>query len=128
MTYQHLEVERDKSTVGFQPQASLSVVKERVENLLRQKGLTLTWLQERCELTKTGYREMWQRESVRVVVIQRIAQALGVELAALLDAEDVPLMSVVSEPPATYARPQYLEERVALLERELQALKQKLTK
>lgn len=127
MSYQQPDVKGTTERVGFQPQASLAEVKQRVEKLVAAKGKTLGWLQQRVGITKTGYREMWQRESVRVVVMQAMAETLGVNMAVLLSADAPDTLPAVSEPLPVYrAKPRYLEERVADLERELQQLKEKL--
>lgn len=125
MSYEQRGVQRDVETVGFQPQAPIGVVKERVEKRLKEKGLTLQWLFERIGVTKTGYREMWQRESVRVVVLQRIAMALSISVDALLSATPAEPTAIASEPVAPYGK-RYLEQRVDDLERDVQALKAKL--
>ncbi len=126
MSYPQPKVDSDTARVGFQPQAALSTVKYRVEKLLSDRGLTQHWLQDRIGVTKTGYREMWQRESVRVVVMQRMAEALGVNLCDLLLADAPELATVAAEAPARYGTGRYLEDRVANLEQELQNLKAKL--
>jgi DNA-binding Xre family transcriptional regulator len=123
--YQQVEVQHVSTTVGFQPVAELSRVKGRVEKLLEERKLTLRWLQERVGITKTGYREMWERESVRVVVLVKMAEALGVSVDALLSATDE-LVSVVADPAAPYGKPKYLEERVAELEEQVKQLRHDL--
>ena len=124
MSYPHPEVEDAPARVGFQPQAELSTVKRRVEKLLQQKKLTQQWLYDTVGMTKTGWREMWKRKSVKVTVMQDIAAALRVNMADLLAADAPDQLPTASEPQAGYqAKPRYLEERVADLEKELAELR-----
>lgn len=103
--------------VGFQPVADLATVRVRVENLAQVRGLTMRALQERVGVTKTGWREMWQRESVRVKVLVRIAEALQVPVCALLATD-----AVGHVPHAADGAAVYLEQRVEHLEHALQQL------
>lgn len=118
-------VEVEKSTI-----ATVDGLEQRVEKILEARKLTLKWLYDRIGMSKTGYRQMWQANSIKVTVLLDIARALQLDVRDLLYAEapeKLPLLA--KEPSAPYqARPRYLEDRVADLERELHDLKQHLKK
>jgi len=103
-------------------------LKALVDAHLTARKLTDVWLYTRMGMSKGSYYDMWRRGSVRVDVQGDIAAAFDMPMWKLLQqpgSEEA--SSIASEPAATYqARPRYLEERVADLERELQALKSKL--
>jgi hypothetical protein len=73
-------------------------------------------------MTKTGYRQMWERDTVRYVTLEAIATALRVPLADLLGQEQP--TTALAEPAAQYRR-QYLEDRVDDLERRMQDMERK---
>lgn len=102
----------------------LGWLRTRVDNLLAEKKLTAKWLYELIGMTKTGYRQMWERDSLRVDTLHRIAHALGTTPMDLL-ADEPRAAPRVSEPVAPYGK-RYLEQRVDDLERDVQALKAKL--
>ena len=109
--------------------SSLSTVRgieQRVENILKARKLTTKWLYERIGMSKTGFRQMWSNDSIKVAVLLDIAEALRVEVNELLYATGEQLTVAAQPAPAYTARPRYLEDRVADLERELQNLKAKL--
>ena len=98
----------------------------RVEKLLDDRNLTIKWLYEAVGMSKAGWSQMWASGSIKLSVVYRIAYALKMDVTTLLGADT---SAVAMEPPAQYkARPRFIEERVADLERELQQLKQTLRK
>lgn len=106
------------------PLATVRGLEQRVENILKARKLTTKWLYDRIGMSKTGFRQMWSNDSIKVTVLLDIARALRVDLNDLLYAEAPEAIPVAQEPPAPYqARPRYLEERVADLERELAELR-----
>lgn len=113
------------SMVGKAPSVTLSAIRTRVDKLLHARGLTAKWLYERIGMSKTGFRDMWTDGTVRFTTLQAIAEALGVDLAALLtDAEPEP-RSAVSEPVAPYGG-RFIEQRIADLEQQVRDLRRRL--
>lgn len=109
------------------PLSTVRGLEQRVEKILKARKLTTKWLYERIGMSKTGFRQMWGNDSIKVTVLLDIAAALRVNVNDLLYADAPEAIPTTAEPPATYqARPRYLEDRVADLERELQVLKAKL--
>lgn len=104
----------------------VSALHRRVEKLLEERKLTIKWLYEAVGMSKAGWSQMWASGSTKLTVVYRIADALDMDVTTLLSGE---LSNMAMEPAATYtARPRYLEERVADLERELQQLKKSITR
>lgn len=113
---------------GKPHQVQLAAVRRRVENLVRARGKTLDWLYERSGVSKSTYLEMWGRGSVRVLVLQDLANALDITLPELLTppAGSAPsAAAIASEPVASYGRP-YLEQRVEALEHQVRELRAQL--
>jgi DNA-binding Xre family transcriptional regulator len=108
--------------MGNKPvRVDLEQVKATVDTLLDKRKLTEKWLYERIQMSKNGYREMWERGSVKATALQDLADAFGVQLDQLLTGEAV-AAQVAAEPAAGYGRSRFLEERVDELEARMQAL------
>jgi DNA-binding Xre family transcriptional regulator len=102
----------------------LAWLKARIDALRIKRGLTEKWLYEKVDMTKTGYRQMWERDTLRVVILEDIARHLGTTLVRLMIEEEEPAQA--ADAAATYGRPRYLEERMDELEAEVRALKERL--
>jgi DNA-binding Xre family transcriptional regulator len=98
------------------PTVQLAWLKARVEKLLADRNLTTKWLYDRIPMTKTGYRQMWERDTIRYVTLEAIARSLQVPVADLITGN--PTAITVSEPQPTYGK-RYLEDRVDELERRM---------
>lgn len=97
----------------------------RVDKLLEERKLTEKWLYTSCGMSKQGWSDMWKTGSIKLRVVHMIAMAFKMDVSELLNMSKEPTQ--LHEPAATYqARPRYLEERVADLERELHELKKTL--
>ena len=108
--------------MGKKPvRVDLERVRATIALELERRKLTEKWLYERIGMSKNGYREMWDRGSVKATALQDIADAFGITLDHLLTG-DPNGTDGVAEPLATYGRPRYLEERVADLERRIQEI------
>lgn len=105
------------------PTARLAWLKARVDKLREGQKHTDKWLYERIGMTKTGYRQMWERDTVRFTTLESIATALNVTVLDLLDKEKPP-SSTTAEPATQYGKV-YLEDRVDELERRVAALERK---
>lgn len=95
--------------------AMLGAMRRRVENLLTERGMTTKWLYEGIGMSKVGYRQMWERDSIKVRSLVSIARRLGVTVSWLMG-EGAP--DQAAEPPSPYRR-RYLEDRVDELERRM---------
>lgn len=99
----------------------LGWLRDRVDKLLQERKLTTKWLYEKIGMTKTGYRQMWERDTVKYITLQQIAAALRITMPVLLGLEGVDL----AEPAAAYEVKRYLEDRVDELERRMRELERK---
>lgn len=103
--------------------ARLAWLRGRVDKLLADRKLTTKWLYERIGMTKTGYRQMWERDTVKYMTLVEIADALRVPLNELLGMEGA--STTAGEPAPAYGGRRYLEERVDELERRMAELERK---
>ncbi len=103
--------------------ARLAWLRGRVDKLLADRKLTTKWLYERIGMTKTGYRQMWERDTVKYMTLMEIAEALRVPMPELLDMQGA--ASTTAEPAAEYRVRRYLEDRVDELERRMAELERK---
>lgn len=101
----------------------LAWLRERVDKLLADRKLTTKWLYERIGMTKTGYRQMWERDTVKYLTLVEIASALRMPLNELLGLQTA--TSATAEPSAEYRVRRYLEDRVDELERRMAELERK---
>lgn len=62
----------------------LGAMRRRVENLLTERGMTTKWLYEGIGMSKVGYRQMWERDSIKVRSLVSIARRLGVTVSWLM--------------------------------------------
>jgi|GEM_PF-4689573 len=102
----------------------LAWLKARIDDLRIKRGLTEKWLYLKVGMTKTGYRQMWERDTLRVVILEDIARHLGTTLVRLIIPEEQ--SPQVAEPVAPYGRAPYLEERMDELESEVRTLKEQV--
>lgn len=89
----------------------VAAIRRRVENLLEERSLTAKWLYTTIGMTKTGYRQMWENSTIKLVTLYAIAEALKVSTDELMHGRQ----SEAAEPPAHYGQ-RYLEDRVKELE------------
>lgn len=103
----------------------LAWLKAKVDELRDRRGFTEKRLYERIGMTKTGYRQMWERDTVRLTVLDQVARVLSTDLVSLLKDEPI-----ASEPVEAYGKQRgpYIEQRIELLEQRIQVLEQHLTK
>ena len=102
---------------------TLQAVKSLVDAHLEARGLPDRWLYERMKLSKGSYYDMWRRGSVRVDVLLRIVEAMGLTMAQFWVApngHNAPA-AMVAEPAPRYERI-YLEQRVEALEDQVRTL------
>lgn len=108
--------------MGNKPvRVDLQIVKATIDSLLERRHLTEKWLYERIQMSKNGYREMWERASVKATALQDIADAFALELEQLLTGAALTAQAP-AEPPPTHRRGRFLEERVDDLEARMNAL------
>lgn len=89
----------------------VAAIRQRVENLLQERSLTAKWLYTAIGMTKTGYRQMWDNSTIKLVTLYAIAEALQVPAGRLMHGEQ----NTAMEPQAVYGK-RYLEDRVQELE------------
>lgn len=100
-------------------------LRERLLSLARSKGLTQLDLEQAAGVSHSTYNGMWERGTVTLERMERIAERLGMTLLDVLGGEAKG--DTVSEPAGAYSpRPRYIEERVERLEVELRKLKEQL--
>ena len=104
----------------------VSAIKQRVDNLLAQQRRTAKWLYEAIGMSKAGYNQMWERDTIKVVTLQAIADHLSVGLSLLLYGEQETQALTMAEPSAPYGQPRYIEQRLEELETEVRKLKERL--
>jgi len=110
-----------KSNDGKPVRVDLETLKATVDGLLKERQLPEKWLYQAVGMSKTGYREMWQRGSVKATTIQAMADAFRLTLEQLLGGHTPAAAPMAMEPAAMYNK-RYLEDRVFDLEQRIQAL------
>ncbi len=113
------------AVVGKPVRVNLELVKETVDRLLQERGLTEKWLYEKIDMSKNGYREMWVRASVKATAMQDIADALRLTLEELLTGGPKAPGTMAAEGSAPYGQHLYLEQRVDQLEQRLKDLERR---
>lgn len=94
-------------------------LRKRVLDLAAERNLTQKDMERAARVAHSTYDGMWERGTVTIVRMERIAKRLGMDLLTLLGANGA--KATIGVP-----RPQYLEERVDLVEREVRSLRLEL--
>lgn len=102
-------------------------VRQRITRLAEERGKTQLDVEKAAGVAHSTYNGMWDRGTVTLERIERIASFLEVDVVDLLmDRATPPGSGQAAEPIAPHGqRPKFLEERIAFLEAEVRKLKEK---
>lgn len=122
-----------KSEGEFSPHPELADLYARVQGLIQARKTTAKWLYERIGMTKTGYRQMWEAGSVKLLTLNSMAKAFDMDRDQLLDMKGDDTSPAKAQyptpsPSSTTAEPApklYLEQRVEKLEAVVAALQKR---
>lgn len=110
-----------------EPNALVQKIKLRVEAMAKARGFNKRDLEQAARMSHSSYHEMWDKGTLTIPRLERMAELLNVNVVELLQDEPVPAqVTIASEPPPQYGRKRYLEDRLSDLETEVRKLKEKL--
>lgn len=110
-----------------EPNALVQEVKLRVEAMAKARGFNKRDLEKAASMSHSAYHEMWDKGTLTIPRLERMADLLGVSVVDLLQDAVEPAGKVqVKEAPARYGGQRYIEDRLADLETEVRKLKERL--
>ena len=92
-------------------------LRRRVLELAAARDLTQKDMERAARVAHSTYDGMWERGTVTIVRLERIAKRLGMDLLTLLGGEGMQ---------SPVVKPAYVEDRLEAVERELRSLRQQL--
>lgn len=103
-------------------------VRDRVNRLLKAKGITQREVEQAAGVAHSTYNGMWERGTVTLERMQAIAERLGVDVVDLLRDQAPHTDAMTAEPAPNYGlgKLEVMEQRLARLELELRQLREKL--
>ncbi len=94
-------------------------INNKIKAILKKRGSSVSWLCQHIDMTDNGYFYMMQKETLKVAVLQKIAQVMEVPIAHFIldetDGDD-----------ALDVRGQYIRQAIHLLESKNESYKKEI--